>query len=118
MRDISFISYTTLANYYHLLTFSPLHNPKEAPVLANQSLIPLTACLAILSLPFDFVSAPFPGLTKLLPSPVAYSLPILGSTFSPALSAMNSEKGTSQTQSPKYADISVKVGNEAAMGSL
>jgi hypothetical protein len=43
-------------------------------------------------------------------SPVAYSDPILGSTFSLADSEMNSANGTSQTQRPKNEDISVKEG--------
>jgi hypothetical protein len=41
---------------------------------------------------------------------VAYSDPILGSTFSPADRETNSAKGTSQTQRPKYDAISVKEG--------
>ena len=42
--------------------------------------------------------------------PVAYSLPMLGRTFSPALREMKRAKGTSQTHMPKKEAISVKVG--------
>lgn len=51
-----------------------------------------------------------PGLTKLLPAPVAYSDPILGSTFSPALKLTNNANGTNHTCSPKKLAISVKLG--------
>ncbi|KAI4244511.1 MAG: hypothetical protein L6R40_002978 [Gallowayella cf. fulva] len=40
--------------------------------------------------------------------PVAYSLPMLGKTFSPALSDTNMAKGTSQTQRPKNEAISLE----------
>lgn len=55
-------------------------------------------------------AASLPGLMKLLPCPVAYSLPMLGSTFSPALKLTNNANGTSHTFKPKKLAISVKVG--------
>ncbi|KAL8680198.1 MAG: hypothetical protein Q9186_003610 [Xanthomendoza sp. 1 TL-2023] len=45
--------------------------------------------------------------------PVAYSLPMLGKTFSPALSETKRAKGVSQTQMPKNEAISVNVGISA-----
>lgn len=54
----------------------------------------------------------FPELMKLLPSPVAYSEPMLGSTFSPADRETKSANGTSHTHRPKYDAISVNVGIE------
>ena len=98
-----------LKDQYHpqsnLLTFSPCHNPITAPVSPTQSLIPSTAALAM---PVFLRFLLWPMLPFL--SPVAYSEPILGSTFSPALKLTNSAKGTSHTHKPKYEAISVKLG--------
>lgn len=65
--------------------------------------------------PFFLLTLPSP-VPKASPTvlgtspPVAYSLPMLGSTFSLALNDTNRAKGTSQTHIPKYEAISVKVG--------
>ena len=47
---------------------------------------------------------------KELPSPVAYSLPMLGRTFSPADNETKRAKGISQMHNPKKDATSVKVG--------
>ena len=110
---------------------SPFHRPMTSPVSPTQSRTPLIAffaipafvpllCLLRPSTPVPAVPLPkavvgsFPGLIKLLPSPVAYSEPIDGNTFSPADSETKSAKGTSQTHSPKYDAISVNVGIDGA----
>lgn len=110
------------------LVRSPLQNPISSPVCPIHSLTPFTAAFAIPALvpvlpllgpdnpPRPSMPAPLapsgmaPGLMKLLPSPVAYSDPIDGSTFSPADSDTNKLKGTNHTQSPKKDEISVKEG--------
>lgn len=58
----------------------------------------------------SLASGILPPLVKLLPSPVAYSDPILGSTFSEAESETKRENGMSQTHRPKKDAISVKDG--------
>lgn len=102
------------------LVLSPFHRPITSPVSPTQSLTPLIAffaipafvpllCLLLPSSPELLLAAPLPnpapgslpGVMKLLPSPVAYSEPIEGSTFSPAERDTKSAKGTSQTQRPK-----------------
>ena len=100
------------------LVFSPFQTPSNSPVSPIHSTTPLTAALAIpafcvpaLFLPI--LSSPpgtLPGLTKLLPAPVAYSDPMLGSTFSPALKLTNSANGTNHTCSPKNLASSVNDG--------
>lgn len=123
----SFVYYSYWTCYAHSgLVRSPFHNPSNSPVSPIHSVTLLTAALAI---PADCVPARFrpvrlelsktalgstPGLTKLLPAPVAYSEPILGSTFSPALKLTKSANGTSQTIKPKKDAISVNVGVDAA----
>ena len=96
--------------FQNLLVLSPLQNPITSPVSPTQSRTPLTTAFAIpwfvplLALPFlspPTLSGSLPALIKLLPSPVAYSDPILGKTFSPADSDTKSANGTSQTQRPK-----------------
>lgn len=87
-------------------TFSPLQKPMTAPVSLIQSFAPLTAALAM---PVFLLLWPFLNPTPSR-SPVAYSDPMLGSTFSPALRLTNNANGTSQTHRPKYDAISVNVG--------
>src|ERR1700753_4339268 len=84
---------------------SPAINVLISP---THSLTPSIACLAIPPTPlFALPPDSRPGETKLLPSPVAYSEPMVGSTFSPADSATNSAKGTSHTKMPKKDAISL-----------
>lgn len=106
------------------LVLSPCQNPITSPVSPTQFLTPLTIVFAMpafvpllcLLLPPPTptptpappptplpkpLAGSFPALIKLLPSPVAYSEPIEGNTFSPAESDTKSAKGTSQTQRPK-----------------
>ena len=62
---------------------------------------------------------PIPSRDPFVPvSPVAYSLPILGSTFSPALKLTKRANGTSQMQIPKYDAISVKLGGSSRASYL
>jgi hypothetical protein len=109
------------SKYHHNgLVFSPFQTPNNSPVSPIHSTTPLTAAFAIpafcvpaLFLPILSLSLPpgtLPGLTKLLPAPVAYSDPILGNTFSPALKLTNSAKGTNHTCKPKKLAISVNDG--------
>lgn len=56
------------------------------------------------------LSGSFPTEVKLLPAPIACSLPMLGRTFSPADSETYNAKGTSQTWGPKKAAASLKLG--------
>lgn len=121
------------------LDLSPFQNPMSSPVSPIQSLTPLTAALAMPAfvpalflpvLPYaldppsigepyaDATPGSCPGVTKLLPAPVAYSDPMLGNTFSPADSETNKAKGTSHTCRPKKAAISVKVGKSAFAAGL
>ena len=100
------------------LVFPPFQTPNNSPVSPIQSTTPLTAAFAIpaFCVPALFLPATpslpgtLPGLTKLLPAPVAYSDPMLGSTFSPALKLTNSANGTNHTCSPKKLAISVNDG--------
>lgn len=103
-----------------LLVRSPLQNPIACPVSPTH---PPTPSIAAFTSPFAFLLVPLPLPAFRLPlpipapppaptapSPVAYSLPILGKTSSPALRLTKSANGTNQTQIPKYDAISVNVG--------
>lgn len=109
-----------LAHSYRTgLVLSPFQNPINSPVSPTQSLTFVTACFAIpdcvllllcLVRPGIFADGSMPGLINELPCPVAYSDPMLGSTFSPALRLTNRAKGTSHTFIPKNDAISVNEG--------
>lgn len=93
---------------------SSLQNPINCPVSLTHPTVP---SIAAFTNPFAFLPLRSPRPPRLpsiavtlLVSPVAYSLPMLGSTFSPALKETNSANGTSHTQRPKYDAISVKDG--------
>lgn len=90
------------------LVLSPLQNPMISPVSLVQSRTPSTKALAI---PL-FLDLPSEGLRPvgLARSPVTYSEPMLGNTFSPALKLTNRANGTSQTHRPKYEATSEKEG--------
>ena len=81
---------------------SSLQYPIFSPISLNHSMAPSTAAFAK---PFFLIFSLFA-----LVSPVAYSLPILGSTLSPALRETKKAKGTSQMRRPKKEATSVKVG--------
>jgi hypothetical protein len=102
------ISITVASLTQNRLVLSPLQNPMSSPVSLVQSRTPSTKALAIplfLDLPSE---GPRPvGLAR---SPVAYSEPMLGNTFSPALKLTNRANGTSQTHRPKYEATSEKEG--------
>jgi hypothetical protein len=73
--------------------------------------------LFFLSMATDPITPPAPDVTEAeepMDVPIAYSDPIVGNTFSPALKLTNSANGTNQTHKPKYDAISVKVGRSAA----
>ena len=124
--SLSYIHDTQCHNDGRVL--SPRHNPITSPVSPTHSLTPFTAAFAMPDcvllrlcrvLPVTLLSPPVPtipccgscpALMKLLPCPVAYSEPMLGSTFSPALKLTKSENGTSQTCNPKNEAISVNDG--------
>ena len=83
--------------------------PNASPALPNHSLAPPKTVFAIPA------PAPFFLLAELLPIVAE----VLGSTFSPALKDTNREKGTSHTQIPKKALISVNVGKRLGkLGSV
>lgn len=90
------------------LVLSPLQRPMTSPVSLVQSRTPSTKALAIplfLDLPPEG-----PSPAGLACSPVTYSEPMLGNTFSPALKLTNRANGTSQMHSPKYEATSEKEG--------
>lgn len=77
-------------------TLSFCHIPITAPVSPTHSLTLFTAAFAM---PVFLRLCPFTPTPAL--SPVAYSEPMLGSTFSPALRLTKKANGTNQTQIPK-----------------
>lgn len=86
-----------------LSPLQPTPSPKPPNNPQTQSIPALTNPLFLLPLPSPPPKppAPIPTPPTAFGSPVAYSLPILGSTFSPALRDTKSVNGTSQMQMPK-----------------
>src|SRR5436190_19394561 len=103
-------------SHQNRLVLSPRQTPSSSPVSPIQSLTPSTNAFAIplflffLSTATSPITPPAPDVTEVeepLGTPIAYSEPIVGNTFSPALKLTNSAKGTNQTHRPKYDAISV-----------
>jgi hypothetical protein len=104
-----------------LLVLPPM--PMKSPVSLTHVLTLSTSCFASPEPPFElpllvpFMPIGLPADAKLLPSPVAYSDPIDGSTSSLADKETKSAKGISQTHRPKKEATSVNVACSSSQSS-
>jgi hypothetical protein len=109
-RDQNFLLPPKGGTLLPLLTKSTVSVTHSLTLSISAFASPILSPFALLLSPNEFEAGSWPGLIKLDPSPVAYSLPMEGKTLSPADSATNKVNGTSQTHSPKNEAISLNDG--------